>query len=118
MKPIIFRYLYCVETKKNIMYGFKLSPIPNTEWTKKRTQRLETFNEGVGKCTSEVYTEEMEYFCRFSNGKCHVLKARYTEFRHDVKHPEDKTVIDWHWVDYPPYDNDVEVTLILPTNAI
>ena len=100
------------------MNGFKPSPIPNTEWTKKHTQRLETFKEGVGKCTSEVYTEEMEYFCRFSNGKCKVMRAQYTEFRHDVKNPEDKTVIPWHWIDYPPYEDDVEVTLILPTNAI
>lgn len=100
------------------MNGFKKCPIPNKEYTTKRTQRMEGFKEGVGKWVAEIYTEEIEYFCRFTNGKCHVLTARYTEFRHDVKHPEDKTVIDWHWVDYPPYGDDVTYELIMWTKAI
>lgn len=100
------------------MYGFIKCPIPNKEYTSKHTQRIEGFKEGVGKWVSEIYVEEIEYFCRFSNGKTHILKAQYTEFRHDVKNHDDKTVIDWHWLDYPPYGNDVNLETFFWTKAI
>ena len=100
------------------MYGFTKSIIPNPEATKKHIQRMEGFKEGEGKWVSEIYTEEVECFCQFSNGKSHVMTARYTEFRHNVKNPEDKTVIDWHWVDTPPYGDVVQFVKIIPTDVI
>jgi hypothetical protein len=68
-----------------------------------KTQRMEGFKEGSGKWVSEIYTEEATFLVRFSNGKEHILTTRYTEFRHDVNNPEDKTVIDWHWINFPSY---------------
>lgn len=69
---------------------------------------METFSDGK-KCIGEIYTEEADYLCKFSNGKSVVLTARYTEFRNDSKSSTEKTVIGWHWVDYPYFPGDVKM---------
>lgn len=84
------------------MNGFNYC-LPPEEPARVHSTRLETFKDGV-KCTSEVYTEEATYLC-YINGKPKVMTKRYTEFRHNIKDPEDKTVIPWHWLeDYSQED--------------
>ena len=67
---------------------------------------METFKDGVGKCTSEITIMEGEALVTFRAGNTlfnKVLTKRYTAFHHNVNDPDDKTILHWHWVDFPEH---------------
>ncbi len=86
------------------MYGFRYCEPHSNPKTK--ITRMETFKEGIGKCTSEITTMEGEALVAFKVGNTlinKVLTKRYTAFHHNVNDPDDKTILHWHWVDFPEY---------------